>query len=89
MSKRHYHVVVNTPGYLPESDPITVRTRREAEAAAVWEARDLREIGYQVHGSARANTLTAELSPTDLGYVIDIIGPCTDTACEERSWGQG
>lgn len=41
----HYHVVVNMPGYLPESDPVCFTVQDDAENYAEDLEEELREAG--------------------------------------------
>jgi hypothetical protein len=51
--KKHYHVLVGLAGlYMPNSNTVC-RTRREAESNAAWWAREAREQGDKVTGSAK------------------------------------
>ena len=43
MARAHYHVGYNMTGYLPEMDPYTVSTKRDAINAARTEARMLND----------------------------------------------
>ena len=83
MSKPHYHVVENTPGYLPESDPYTTTSRRDAERYAAQLAAELREEGYRVRG-ARGDYY-AERDADDLGRVVEVMPCLDDCAAEEES----
>lgn len=38
---RHWHVVVNTPGYLPEGDPTLCERWEDAALAVEWEVANL------------------------------------------------
>lgn len=78
----HYHVVENTPGYLPDSDPSTHTSRLNAERDAAELARQLREDGYHTRGSARSGQIYAERDARDLGRVIEVI-PCAESDCAE------
>ena len=80
--KRHYHVIENTPGYLPDSDPYITTRRADAERVASSLARELREDGYKTWGSARSWSIHAERDSSDLGRVIEIV-ECTDDLCAE------
>ncbi len=71
---KHYHVMAGTVGCLPEGNELFT-SRRAAEQYAASEARDYRDAGYVVTGSA-AN-----------GYSIDPINyiqveSCSDRMCE-------
>ena len=72
MNRRHYHVIENTPGYMPDTEGSTHTNRREAESYAASLARELREDGYKIDGSARRGYLYAERDNWDLGRVIEI-----------------
>ncbi len=69
---RHYHVVENTPGYMPESDPAVFGSKRAAESYAAELARELREDGYHTSGSAQDGQIYAERDADDLGRVIEV-----------------
>lgn len=82
-TRTHYHVIESTPGYLPDDDsPFATYSRAEANGAAVELARQLREEGYRVYGSAKSGRYDAECSDHiyDLGRVIEII-PCAESDC--------
>jgi hypothetical protein len=64
----HYHVIENTPGYMPDSEPACFSTRGAAVAYARSLARSLREDGYTVSG--RDGEYFGERSATDLGRYI-------------------
>lgn len=82
----HYHVVENTPGYMPESEPACFKSRRAAEQYAADLARQLRDDGYKVSGNARDGYWAHRDpdDPYDLGRVIEIVEvegpPCPDAA---------
>ena len=78
-----YHVVENTPGYLPDSEPACFRSRRAAEAYAASLAHELREDGYHCSGSARRGDIYCEQDAEDLGRVIEI-SPCEED-CEDSA----
>lgn len=81
--KMKYHVVENTPGYLPDTVPTCFKSRRAAESAAADLAREFREDGYRTYGSARIGLIHAERDEHDLGRVIEIIEceeDCEDSA---------
>jgi hypothetical protein len=84
--RRHYHVVENVPGYLPESDPDLCRTKREAETCARERARRYREDwdgNYRVRGNSSDGYTVFDLDKShDLGVVIEI-NACTDDLCAE------
>jgi hypothetical protein len=69
-TRKHYHVIVNMAGYMPDGDPEYYTSRRAAEAGAIWHKeqfleRDQQDAkgrwvpGYQVTGSARKGGFTA------------------------------
>jgi hypothetical protein len=81
--RQHYHVIENTPGYLPEDDePFATYSRKQANAVALDLARDLRANGYRVSGSAKSGGYygTTNEKMYDLGRVIEVI-PCTESDC--------
>ena len=55
--KRHYHVFVSMPGYLPDNEPELHRTRKGAEAAAKWHADGYRDVIYETNRENAANGL--------------------------------
>ncbi len=80
---QHYHVGMNTPGYLPESDVYQYSNRRDAMQAAADEVRRLREDGFIVYGSARSGDYwTKGRSEHDLGLHV-WISPCQDDCAED------
>lgn len=85
MPKRHYHVCENTPGCLPESDPYVTTSRKQAGNYAYDLAQELRIEGYDVTGNKR-DGYYGELSPNDLGRVIDIIECYDDRCLREVEW---
>lgn len=77
----HWHVVENTPGYLPDDmDDSTFIRITEARNYAMSLAQELREQGYHVSGN-RKYGYYAEKGNNDLGRVIEVL-PCTDPLCE-------
>ena len=87
MARRHYHVVENTPGYLPDSDdPAIFTSRRAAERYASSLAQELRTMyldhgePYHLSGSARNGIIYGERDEADLGRVIEIID-CVEPDC--------
>lgn len=90
----HFHIVENTPGYLPESDPIMTRTRAEAHRALVERARTYREDQADLPrrerrtgvGSARSGGYAFQRpgDPYDLGYVIELVA-CADGCVLEEN----
>lgn len=75
--KQHYHVIENTPGFLPESEPGTYRTRKDAEADALELIRQLRSEGYRVRGNKRDGYYAYRRDDEyDLGRSIRIV-PCS------------
>jgi hypothetical protein len=79
---RHFHVVENSPGYLPESDPLITRSKRAARAYAKTLAEDLREAGYRVTGN-QEDGYSAERSPAD-HRVVEIV-ECHDALCSPEA----
>jgi len=67
-----YSVVENTPGYLPDSEPYWTRNKHDAESVAASLARELREDGYTVTGSAREGDYYAERDSHDLGRHVSV-----------------
>lgn len=92
MARKHYHVGANTPGYLPESDPVIFSNRRDAERAAAGLKNDYLEDNYifpgEVHYTATGSARSGEIYITntrnehDLGTVIWIY-ECTEDTCNE------
>jgi hypothetical protein len=80
-TRRHYHVIENTPGYLPDSDPAIFTHRRDAVAYARDLAASLRDDGYRVRGSN--GDYYGERDADDLGRAIETL-ECTD-ACETEA----
>jgi len=81
----HYHVVENTPGYLPDSDPEMFSSLRSAVAYAAGLARELREDGY--HGRTaflRDRSGYLERDSRDLGRSIEILS-CCELACSREA----
>jgi len=74
---RIWLVIENTPGYLPETDPMPFWTRKEAESYARSLKEELRDLGYKVYGSAKRGYYYAQLHENDLGRVIEIV-KCED-----------
>jgi hypothetical protein len=94
--KRHYHVFVSMPGYLPDNEPEVYRTRKQAEIAAKWYAdayRDMVSYGplgpvedipyYRITGSARSGCYTIDRGEYTLPIYITI-EPCTDRVCADE-----
>ena len=81
--KAHYHVIENTPGYLPESEPATFTNKREAGQYAYSLARELREAGYSVSGN-QSDGYYGEMHSNDLGRVIEIT-ECQESDCADNS----
>ena len=69
----HYHVLENTPGYMPESEPSCHTSLHDAREAALELKRQLRENGYHVSGSLRDGYFYAARNHDDLGRVIEIV----------------
>ena len=78
---RGYHVIENTPGYMPESEPAHFNNKRDAQAYMAELARELRADGYHVSGNQRTGYY-AERSRADLGRVI-ALWDCEEDACQE------
>ena len=77
----HYHVVENTPGYMPEEEyPAVFSNLRQSGAYALDLARELRSDGYHVTGNMRSGYY-AERDSGDLGRVITI-DSCYESDCE-------
>lgn len=81
----HYHVVENTPGYLPDSEPACFRTLRGAQDYARQLAQELRDEDYHVFGNASdVGYYEAVRDADDLGRRIEIVEmdgqPCPDAA---------
>ena len=70
-----YSVIENVPGYLPDSNPATFSTRREAESYARDLASELRDEGWKVTGSASNGGYQAANPELihDLGRVIEVV----------------
>jgi hypothetical protein len=66
----HWHVIENTPGYLPDSDPATFSSFEEATSYAAELAEQLRDDDYQVDDEGDGNYY-AERDARDLGRVIE------------------
>ena len=77
--KLHYHVIENTPGYMPESDPYIATSLKDAGDYALSLARELREGGYIVSGTKRTGYY-GERDSHDLGRVITI-SDCYEQEC--------
>lgn len=85
----HYHVTEGMNGYMPDNEPETYRTKRDAGEAAKWRADLWREFNRDTDPDYR---VTVRGNKRD-GYVIDrpndpyylpiyiSIEPCTDPAC--------
>lgn len=85
---QHWHVVENTPGYLPESDPATFDTEQEARDYAKSLADEFREEArYRKPGAIRSDGfggyVIGEPNSGDLGRVIEVM------VCEEQSCIEG
>lgn len=77
--KRHWHVVENTSGYMPESEPITCMTRKKVNKVRRYLVDSLKEEGYRVVSSG-TDLVRLERGFNDLGRVVDVI-ECDDN-CE-------
>ena len=52
--RRHYVVIENTPGYLPESEPATFRSKAAAQSYMLDLQSELREQGFhRSYGSSK------------------------------------
>lgn len=49
----NYAVIVNMPGYLPDSEPEIYRNVTDARNGAQWHAEQFREDGYTVKGNKK------------------------------------
>lgn len=78
---RGYHVIENTPGYMPDSEPAHFNNKRDAQAYMAALARELRADGYHVSGNQRSGYY-AEQDASDLGRVIEM-WPCEEEECQE------
>lgn len=65
MARRHYHVLCGMPGYMPD-DNMAHTSRRAAEAEAAELARQCRDDGLRVTGSARDGYDVSD--PASLAY---------------------
>ena len=81
---RHWHVVENTPGYLPDSEPYTTASVGSARAYAQELADGYRQDSdgnYRVVGNHRDGYGISDRDRThDLGRVIEII-ECRESVC--------
>jgi hypothetical protein len=80
---RHYHVIENTPGYLPDADPATFGTFAEARLYATILAGELRDDGYVVADEG-GGCYYAERTVNDLGRVIETTA-CHESECDEEA----
>lgn len=85
-----YSVVVNMPGYMPDSDPMCYRTLADARACAQYEIARFREDEYVVHGNARTRSWYAYPSKARGGsdfhigiYDVDPADMAHDCECDE------
>lgn len=80
----HWHVVENTPGYLPDADPYVTAAVESARAYAQDLADRYRQDpdgDYRVRGNRREGYAIEDRDRLyDLGRVIDII-ECDDPMC--------
>ena len=83
-SRVHWHVVENTPGYLPESEPYVTASVESARACAQDLADGYRQDpdgDYLVVGNRRDGYVISDRERThDLGRVIEII-ECNESVC--------
>jgi len=88
----HYHVVVNTPGYLPEGEPSYCATWSDAVESVRWSLDDI--LGSQegddpdpwevISGTPEEGFVRlGRKGEHCLGLVIDAI-PCSDNDCKEE-----
>jgi hypothetical protein len=68
-----YCVVENTPGYLPDSDPMECEDIEEAKAVAEGLADELEDEGYTVNGNEEGTLYYGEQNDDDIGRVIEVI----------------
>jgi hypothetical protein len=90
--KAHYHVTINTPGYVAEDDPYIVTSKRAAAAAVADEARRYRESEWDLpraerrtgRGSGKAGYIYFDRpgDPYDLGLAMSWTR-CEDPGCEQ------
>ncbi len=75
---KHYHVLFGLQGcYMPDSNEVFT-SKAEARRYAAWLAKDAREAGYKVVGSAKAGLyLVGE------HHMIEISGWCIEDECLE------
>ncbi|AEJ40878.1 hypothetical protein TPY_2718 [Sulfobacillus acidophilus TPY] len=79
----HYHVIESTPGYLPDTEPACFTTLRDAQRYAAELARELRDQGYRVSGTAETGYVAEDPDKmADLGRVIEVI-PMDGSPCED------
>lgn len=79
----HYHVIVNMPGYLPDSDePELYESFRDAQRGAKWHRDDLREAGYTRQFSFNLRRGWYMTDPKRYGrcYAVSI-ADCSDAEC--------
>lgn len=80
--RTHYSVTVNMPGYMPDEPATWTHNLKDAQAMALWEARELREAGYVVYGSKKAGRYWTKCGQ----YVVNIYGPFSapcDRDCDD------
>jgi hypothetical protein len=83
MARVHFHVIENTPGYMPDSEPAYFRSRVNAGGYALELARELREDGYRVSGNKSIGYQAHRRNDdNDLGRVIEI-HDCYEAECYE------
>jgi hypothetical protein len=75
----HYHIIENTPGYMPDSEPADFTNRGIAQSYMAQLARELREDGYKVSGNRRIGYY-AERDSRDLGRSI-VMHICHEQFC--------
>lgn len=91
MSRIHYHVGVNTPGYLPEGEPYRVDTLVSARAAVAYEKRRIIDEDWTDEGSAWSASGSSRTGSVYLdrkdgsGLGLHIwYQPCSDAECTEE-----
>lgn len=85
MSRTHYHVIENTPGYLPEDDEpfitYSVTAARQYAKSRADQYRHDWDGDYTVRGNMRDGYVISDHAKMyDLGRVIKILD-CTDDEC--------
>lgn len=93
MSRPHWHVVVNTPGYLPEGDSRGCATWEEVVSQVKWEVDDIvesqeedEEDPWQVVSGKPEDGFVRLGRRTGLGLVVDAVA-CSDSCCAHDEEG--